>query len=160
MKRVELKSELFIYDEPSHLPAGDLRLLEKAREAAASAYSPYSHFSVGAAVLLDNGKVVTGNNQEKGAYPSGLWAERVAAFAASSQFPGVAFKAIAITCRSAKGPLKEPVTPCGACRQVLMEYESRFKKNIRIILASEEGKVFLFESMDTLLPLAFTSRLL
>ena len=153
-----MKIEVLIYDEAAHLPAGDLMLVERAREAAASAYSPYSSFSVGAAILLENGQVVTGSNQENAAYPSGLCAERVAAFAASSQFPGVAFKTIAVTGCSSKGPLKEPITPCGACRQVLVEYESRFRKNIRILLAAEDGKIFLFESMDALLPLAFTSR--
>jgi cytidine deaminase len=155
MKRSKLQISYEEYENEAGLPAGDLSLLEAARKAAHNAYAPYSEFMVGAAVRLENGVVVTGNNQENAAYPSSLCAERVALFAASSQYPGVAVTALAITARSAHYSINEPVPPCGACRQVMVEYESLHKKNIRIILAGEKGRVLVLENTDGVMPFKF-----
>ena len=133
----------------------DHRLLEVAFNAGQSAYAPYSHYLVGAAVLLANGSVVKGNNQENMAFPSGLCAERVAIFSASANHPGVPVEAIAITAESMTFPVLEPVTPCGACRQVLVEYENKQNHPIRVIMGSKSGKSLVFESVADMLPLSF-----
>lgn len=147
-------TELESVDE---LDVADTYLLAKAAEASDNAYAPYSAFQVGAALLLENGEIICGNNQENAAYPSGLCAERVAMFAASAQYPGVAFKAIAITAKSKKFVINYPVSPCGACRQVMAEYENKGKKPMRIILKGENGKIFLIQNVSGLLPFAFGS---
>src|ERR1700740_1109022 len=113
-----------VYQSINDLEEKDQFLLEKAKEAMENAYAPYSKFKVGAAVELDNGIIITGNNQENAAYPSGLCAERTAAFYASSQYPHQKVNAIAVTTKSDS---IEPVTPCGSCRQALSEYEMKFK---------------------------------
>ena len=158
MRKIELKTEFTEFDSAGELPVPDQDLVRKARETALSAYAPYSQFRVGAALLLENGKVVTGNNQENAAYPSGLCAERVAAFSASATMPGIVFTAIAISCSSEKKNITEPLSPCGACRQSLSEYENRFGKNIRVILTGVSGKVWVFKSIADLLPLAFDAK--
>jgi cytidine deaminase len=151
----------FVSEYPSvgELPAGDKRLVAAARKAANDAYSPYSHFSVGAAVLLANGKIFCGNNQENSAYPSGLCAERVALFFANANFPKTAVKAIAIFALNKGIALAEPVTPCGSCRQVMLETEIRFKKPIRILLAGRK-KILMIDGARSLLPLSFTAEAL
>ncbi|MEI6899068.1 MAG: cytidine deaminase [Bacteroidota bacterium] len=133
----------------------DLRLLEIAFDAGKSAYAPYSHYYVGACVLLTDGTIVKGNNQENMAFPSGLCAERVAVFSASANHPGVAIEAIAITAESNEFPVSEPVTPCGACRQALIEYEYKQNSPIRMIMGCKSGKSLIFESVADLLPLSF-----
>jgi cytidine deaminase len=155
LKKHELKIVFVEYDAVEKLSSEDKKLVIMAKKAAKTAYAPYSDFHVGAAVLLENGVIVTGNNQENVAYPSGLCAERVAVFAASSQYAGIAIKTIAITAKSTKFIVDSPVTPCGSCRQVLAEYEHLQKKPIRIILSGEKGKVFVIEKVDDLLPLSF-----
>ena len=137
------------------LSAEDRQLIQMAKKASAVAYAPYSNFYVGAALRLDNGVCVIGSNQENVAYPSGLCAERVAAFAASAQYPGIAFNTIAITAKSKDFIVDNPVTPCGSCRQVLAEYEHLFGKPIRIILCGEKGKVLVFNKVEDLLPFSF-----
>ena len=132
----------------------DKRLVVLAREISSKAYAPYSGFFVGAAAELDNGEVVTGNNQENAAFPSGLCAERVAVFHANSIYPDQGIKTIAITAQNRYGSVRLPVTPCGACRQVLLETEIRFGKPIRIILDGRE-KMLLFEGIENLLPFSF-----
>lgn len=139
------------------LPEADRSLLEAAKAMTASAYAPYSQFHVGAALRLANGQVVSGSNQENAAYPSGLCAERVAIFAASAQYPGIAVEAMAIAVSAAKFDVTEPLSPCGSCRQVLMEYRHRQQSPMRIILGSEGGKVWVFEDVTSLLPFAFTA---
>ncbi|MDY0024998.1 MAG: cytidine deaminase [Lentimicrobium sp.] len=141
----------------NELDGPDRALLNNAVNAASGAYAPYSGFKVGAAVQLTNGKVVTGNNQENAAYPSGLCAERVAVFAAMSQFPDQKIEAIAITIKTPGGEIVDPVSPCGACRQVLMEYENLQQKKIRVIFTGETGKAIVVESVSDLLPLSFTA---
>lgn len=131
-------------------------LLIEAKEALSKAYAPYSAFRVGAAVLLENGRVITGNNQENAAYPSGLCAERVALFAARSQYPNIPIKAIAITAEPDKHLLSSPVSPCGSCRQVMAEYESNNKgENIQVVLGGTADKVWLLNNASCLLPLTF-----
>jgi len=138
------------------LDAADRSLLEAARAMTASAYAPYSQFRVGTALRLANGEVVEGCNQENGAYPSGLCAERVAMFAASSRFPGVAVEAMAVAVSTGRFEVSEPLTPCGSCRQVLIEYRHRQQSPMRVILGSTGDTVWVFGDVAHLLPFAFT----
>lgn len=155
MKKLTISSIIEEFDSSSELNADDQALLAKAKEAGKNAYAPYSAFHVGAALRLDNGVIVIGNNQENVAYPSGLCAERVAIFHAGASYPNVAVNTIAITCSSAKFAVNRPLSPCGACRQVIAEYERKAGKNIRIILSGETGAVYVVGSMRDLLPLSF-----
>lgn len=142
------------YDE---LSESDRRLVDAARGMTRKSYAPYSLFSVGAAVLLDNGKIVTGSNQENAAYPSGICAERTAAFYANANYPDARFTAIAIAARDTSGEeVAEPISPCGACRQVLAEYEQLASHDVKVILAGR-GNIYVLPSVKSLLPLAFTS---
>ncbi len=134
-------------------------LVKKARQATEDAYAPYSSFRVGAALLLENGEIITGNNQENAAYPSGLCAERVAVFYAGARYPDVAIVALALTARKKETFTEEPAYPCGACRQVLMEAENRSGKPIRIIMAGK-NKIDVVDSVKELLPKNFDKRLL
>ncbi len=143
------------YDHLEELNPQDRALIEEAIRALEKAYAPYSLYHVGAALLLEDGKIITGNNQENVAYPSGLCAERVAVFYASSQFPDKKIKSIAITAKADNFIIKEPVAPCGACRQVISEYEGKQNEAIRIILKAEEGKILIFKRVEDLLPLMF-----
>jgi len=129
-------------------------LVEHAREASKKAYAPYSQFRVGAAVLLQNGEIITGNNQENSAYPSGLCAERVALFYAGSRFPEVPVVKMAIAAFHKEKYLAQPVYPCGDCRQVMLEYEVRGHTPIQIILYGSE-KIQIVKSAKDLLPLPF-----
>ena len=121
------------YDSIDELCENDRELLLIAREASNNAYAPYSKFCVGAAIKLTNDTIVIGNNQENSAYPSGLCAERVAMFSASAKYPGILIDKIAITSKSEKFLVDTPTFPCGACRQVLSEYENLYDKKIKII---------------------------
>ena len=142
------------YSSINELPETDVKLLYAAREASENAYSPYSKFNVGAAVLLQNGKIISGNNQENSAYPNGLCAERVALFYANSKFPDDKVFAIAVSSKNFNGIVSEPISPCGSCRQALMETEVRFKQKIRVILDGQQ-KILVFDGIDNLLPFAF-----
>lgn len=155
MKTIKLETTMHVYDSRSELPADLHALLAEAEQAATRAYSPYSHFQVGAAILLNNGKVFTGSNQENAVFPSGLCAERVAAFAASSAYPEVPFSKIAVTAINPSEPLKEPVSPCGSCRQVLFEYERKFGQPLEVLLAGQDGPIYHFQSVAHLLPYTF-----
>ena len=139
------------YDE---LPEAYKILVDAAKDATRNSYAPYSKFSVGAAVLLSNGEVVSGTNQENAAYPSGLCAERVAMFYANSRYPDVAPKALAIATFAGGDFLEEPITPCGACRQVLLESEIRYGVDMDVLLYGTRG-VYVVKSVKALLPLAF-----
>jgi len=119
MKKTQVQSEFFEFDSIDELNADDRKLLEEAKKTVRDAYAPYSHFQVGAAVLLENGVIVRGNNQENASYPIGLCAERVAVFAAGANYPGIKIKAIAITASSNEFMIDQPVAPCGACRQAI-----------------------------------------
>lgn len=114
--------------------------MQTAIKATEHSYSPYSHFAVGAALLLENGNEVMGANQENAAYPSGLCAERSAIFAAQSQWPDQAITTLAIAARTGGGLVREPIVPCGACRQVILEIEARYKRPVRILLHGTEAE--------------------
>lgn len=142
------------YNCAEELPQLEKRLLEKAIQATSSSYAPYSKFNVGAAVLMGNGEVVTGSNQENAASPSGLCAERVALFAAHHRWPGAAVKAIAIIGKSGGAITGELTYPCAACIQVMLESQKRSGKPVEIIVGSA-GKIQVFPSVDALLPFSF-----
>ncbi len=140
---------------PDELPVNLAELLINARLAIIAAYAPYSNYKVGAAVLLENGKIVMGSNQENASLPVGLCAERVALSAASSGYPLIPVTAIAISAKGKGAIVSEPVAPCGICRQTLLEYEHRFQRDIEIILQGEEGRIYRIPSAKALLPLYF-----
>lgn len=137
------------------LDAADQSLIDSAKLVMKDAYAPYSKFSVGAAALLSNGDVIKGSNQENIAYPSGLCAERVALFYAGANFPNETVKTLAIVAEGDLVPVETILSPCGSCRQVMVETESRQKKAYRVILVSQNGQVVIFKSATDLLPLAF-----
>lgn len=137
------------------LPADDRTLMQAAIDATATAYAPYSHFHVGAAVRLAGGEIVKGSNQENAAYPSGLCAERTALFAAGSQHPQEAVTALAIVARNEQGQLVE-AAPCGACRQVLLESQQRAGAAVRVLMYRKGGSVRVVEDVATLLPFSFS----
>lgn len=137
------------------LNSEDLMLVKAAQEATAGSWSPYSGFKVGAALLLDDGTIVTGSNQENAAYPSGLCAERTALFSAGHAHPDKAVTALAIAARNDKGFTAQPITPCGACRQVLAETEQRGGKPIRYILYGTGGTMIIEGGTDAILPFCF-----
>lgn len=153
---MQINTEIEVLDSIDDLSTDEQELLIKAREIAKTAYAPYSQFQVGAAVLLENGVVVLGSNQENVAFPSGMCAERVAVFAAGANYPDQKIKTIAITACSNSNPVEEPVPPCGACRQAIFEYENKWGDDIRIIMSGESGEVWIADSMNSLLPLVFT----
>ncbi len=155
MEEKEIKIKYEVYNSIEELNFEDKNLMKKAIEAAHQAYAPYSGFNVGAAILLDNAEIVVGNNQENVAYPSGLCAERVAMFAASAHHPDSVMKTIAITAYSDKFKVDFPVTPCGACRQVMSEYESKQQKPMKIILMGSKGEVQIINKVTDLLPFMF-----
>jgi len=157
MEKLKQEFEYELYSSAEELNDADRNLLLKAVAASANAYAPYSKFNVGAAVLLENGEVITGSNQENASYPSGLCAERVALFTAGSNFPGIKVNAIAITAHFKDSKELLSVTPCGDCRQVMAEYESRFGKDIRMIMTAADGKVLVISGVATLLPFMFSS---
>lgn len=155
MKKVTIKTEIAVFDNINELPNDVKSLMENAIAIKKTAYAPYSNFSVGSALLLENGQVVTGNNQENAAYPSGMCAERVAIWNASSQYPNEKILKLAISASSSSQILAEPVAPCGACRQTLSEYELKQKDKIEVYFMGEEGKIIKTNSVLDLLPIAF-----
>ena len=142
------------YEKLTDLPEADQELILIARESSKNAYAPYSKFSVGAAVVLANGEIIKGNNQENADFTDGLCAERVALFFAHATYPNVAVNALAVTAKNSKGLISGPAQPCGSCRQVLVETESRFNQSIRLILDGAE-KIIVLNGADNLLPFAF-----
>ena len=151
----EIKLEIHVRSlNYGELNETDRRLTDAAREAPSRSYSPYSHFAVGAAALLENGTIVTGSNQENAAYPSGTCAERTTVFYANSQYPDQPILTLAIAARNEAGFLEQPISPCGACRQVLLETEQRYGKPMRILLCSRTG-VYELQGVKDLLPLSF-----
>ena len=144
------------YESDSGLNHDDRLLLERARGATGHAYAPYSNFHVGAAARLSNGEIVTGSNQENASFPAGLCAERVLLSTVSSLYPQLTISAMAVSYDQPEERSKEPIAPCGICRQTLQEYEFRNRQPIRLILSGMEGKVFIFSSATNLLPLAFS----
>jgi cytidine deaminase len=156
MQKKDISIQVTEYDDIADLSPEEQLLVQASREMTLKAYAPYSEFYVGAAVLLENGKMIKGSNQENGAYPSGLCAERVAVFAASAMFPGVPMQMIAISARSTRLDIDAPVSPCGACRQVMLEYEILQNKAVKLLLSKENGKILVVEKVEDLLPLSFS----
>ncbi len=152
-KEIIIKYEEYTNDES--LPLEDSKLINEANDAIKNSYAPYSEFHVGAALKLDNGKVIKGSNQENAAYPSGLCAERVALFHAKSTYPDASVVAIAITISTDHFTVNEPVAPCGSCRQVIAETEKRQDNNIRIIMKGEGPNTRVVDGIDNLLPMKF-----
>ncbi len=136
------------------LTENDRKLIEMAKESTANSYAPYSKFSVGAALELSNGEIVTGTNQENAAYPSGICAERTAIFYANSKYPDQAVKTLAIAARTTKDFIDAHIAPCGACRQVILETERRYGQPIRILLYGKSS-VLEVNGIQDLLPLCF-----
>lgn len=157
MKKVNIGASGYLYDDMSELSEEDKNLMEAAIEATKNSYSPYSNFKVGAALLMEDGSIIQGSNQENAAYPSGMCAERVAIWKAGSSFPGKKVKKIAITANSANKTVDKPVGPCGACRQTLLEYEINQDEPMEVIFMGEIGKVVKAESVTSLLPFSFDS---
>lgn len=153
-KKIEI--DYLEYSAFSELTPQDRKLAEEALLAQKSSYAPYSKFNVGAAVLLEDGTIVRGSNQENAASPSGLCAERSAMFAAGSQHPGKAMVSLAVVGGPGFTACSEPATPCGACRQVMAEYQKIGGRPISVILVGSE-KIWKFSSIDDILPLIFHS---
>jgi len=157
MKSRDLCIRLKECEHPDDLSEMHHLLVKRAIVAAKDAYAPYSHYQVGVALMLENGRFVSGNNQENAAYPSGLCAERVALFHAGSEYPDLSIQAMAIVAIN-KGILQEePVTPCGACRQVIVESEWRGGRPIELILYGTK-RILFFERAGDLLPLPFVMK--
>jgi cytidine deaminase len=152
IKKIAVMDE---YNDINELSLSDQELLSKAKAALKNAYAPYSKFLVGCALRLQNGEIITGNNQENAAYPSGLCAERVAIFYAGSKFPNVPITAMAITARSENFEVNQPVSSCGACLQSMNEYEMRDEIPMRIILQGETGKIRIAEGLHNFMPFRF-----
>lgn len=155
MENVEIKS-VINRCSLNELSVEDQKLLKMAIKATDNSYAPYSKFHVGAALRLDDGTTIIGANQENAAFPAGLCAERSAIFAANAQFPERKIIALAIAARNDDGLTTEPVAPCGTCRQVMLEVETRYKQPIRILLYGTNG-IFVMNSVRQILPLQFTS---
>ena len=136
------------------LSVADRELIEQAMKATDNAYAEYSYFYVGAALRLANGRIVIGANQENAAFPSGLCAERTAVFSAQANFPDQSIEALALVARNDNGLIDDPVTPCGACRQVLLGVEERYGLPMRILMYGKSG-VYSVGSAKDLLPLSF-----
>mgnify|MGYP000002565208 FL=1 len=144
-----------LYPNWESLQTIDISVVNKAFEAMEKAYAPYSKFKVGAALLLEDGQIIQGNNQENIAYPSGLCAERVALFHAGAQFPGISVDLICIVAKGDLMPISQLLSPCGACRQVMLESENRQNKPIRIILVNQDNRTMCIDSVQNLLPFGF-----
>jgi len=155
MKYLEITAKIRICNY-KELFSEEKIIVDRAKEATSRAYAPYSKFQVGAAALLANGEIITGNNQENIAFPSGLCAERTTLFYAHSQYPDEAVKALAIAAYTEGDFLDRPISPCGACRQVMLETEMRFNQPVKIILYGKK-EILVVESVKDLLPLAFDS---
>lgn len=156
MTNKEIKIAYKEYESLEELEAKDRELAQAAVDATAQAYAPYSKFNVGAAVLFEDGVIVKGANQENAAYPSGLCAERTALFYASASRPDEAMTAIAIAAGQNGELCKTPATPCGACRQVMAQYQLKSGLPMRVLLVGAH-KIWVFEKVDDLLPLIFDS---
>ena len=153
-KKIEIEVLEYTFTE---LNSVSQHLIEVAKENTKKSYAPYSNYSVGAAVLLENGEIISGSNQENAAYPSGLCAERTAVFYANAMYPDVAPKILAIAAFYNGNFVDEPISPCGSCRQVLLETETRYKKDMQILLYGE-NRIYLISSVKKLLPLAFNEQ--
>lgn len=155
MQTISITSTFTVYPSVNDLPADVATLMQQAVAVRLNAYAPYSRFHVGTALLLDNGEVVVGSNQENAAYPSGLCAERVAIFHAGAVYPNAKIVKMAITAASEQRLVSEPIPPCGACRQSIAEYELKQDTPIEIWFMGETGSVYKSDSLKNLLPMVF-----
>ena len=160
MKEISVTSSFLVYDSIEQLPKDIQDLMQQAVEVRKKAYAPYSQFRVGAALFLDNGKIILGSNQENAAYPSGLCAERVAIFHAGSVYPEAKILKMAITAASDNNQTKAPIPPCGSCRQSIAEYEIKQDTPIEIYFMGEIGEVYQSASLKNLLPFMFDKKFL
>ena len=153
-----VKIEWDEYENSDSLDSESKLLFSKAKDISRSAYAPYSQFQVGAAVLLENGKIILGTNQENAAYPDGLCAERVAVFAASAKYPDIKIMKIAIAAYNVKKGRFVGGGPCGSCRQAMLEYEIKQQAPVKVIIAIESDRILVFNKVEDLLPIAFSRR--
>ena len=160
MKEINTNTQLFVFESFEELPQDIQNLMEKAVEIRKKAYAPYSKFRVGASLLLDNGQVVSGSNQENAAYPSGLCAERVAIFYTGANFPEAKILKIAITATSDLNSNTTPIPPCGSCRQAIAEYEFKQDFPIEMYFMGETGEIYKSNSLKNLLPFTFDKNFL
>lgn len=160
MEKKSISVNYTLYNSLDELPKDEQDLMLDAKKALNQAYAVYSGFKVGASLLLEDGNIVIGNNQENIAFPSSLCAERVALYYCKANHPDKAVKKIAITAHSHNEVLNEPVSPCGSCRQVMAEYERLQDEPMKVILMGETGKVVIFETVAELLPFAFITEAL
>jgi cytidine deaminase len=160
MKEINITTQFLVFDQLSDLPSDIQELMQKAVNTRKTAYAPYSKFKVGAALLLDNGKIILGSNQENAAYPSGLCAERVAVFAAGANYPEAKIMKMAITAASDTNQTTAPIPPCGSCRQSIAEYEIRQDQPIEIYFMGEVGTIYKSDSLKNLLPFMFDKKFL
>ena len=155
MKELIITAKIRVSDY-NELNLIEKNLIDAAKDAVKRAYVPYSHFHVGAAVLLANQEIITGSNQENVAYPSGICAERTTLFYANSRFPDTAVDTLAVAAYTNGDFTDDPVTPCGACRQVILETQNRYKHPVRILLYGKKA-IYIIEQITDLLPLAFVT---
>lgn len=160
MKQIAITTQFLSYDSVDELSNDIQELMREAVVVRKNAYAPYSQFRVGAALLLDNGKVILGSNQENAAYPSGLCAERVAIFQAGAVYPNAKILKMAITAASDTNKTTSPIPPCGSCRQSIAEYEIRQETPIEIYFMGEEGAIYKSDSLKNLLPFMFDKKFL
>jgi len=160
MKNITVTTQFSVFEDTSELPQDVQDLIAKAVSTRKNAYAPYSKFRVGAAILLDNGEIVLGSNQENAAYPSGLCAERTAIFYTGANYPEATILKMAITAASDTNPTLSPIPPCGACRQSIAEYEFKQNQPIEIYFMGEKGAIFKSDSLKNLLPITFDKNFL
>ena len=159
MKTIKIDIPITIKEE-CELTSDEAKLVKEAKQATYRSYAPYSHFSVGSAVMLADGTIVSGSNQENAAYPSGLCAERTTVFYVNSRYPDIPVRSICIVARGTDGNfLQRPIPPCGACRQVLLETEMRSGGDIEVLLYGTEYS-YCLRSIKDLMPLTFDSKFL
>jgi len=160
MEEITITTRFSVYGSTLELPNDIKNLMEQAVSVRKNAYAPYSKFRVGVALVLDNGKIVLGSNQENAAYPSGLCAERVAIFQAGAIYPEAKILKMAITAASDTNQTTKPIPPCGSCRQSIAEYEIRQETPIEIYFMGEIGAIYKSDSLKNLLPFMFDKKFL
>jgi cytidine deaminase len=160
MKKISITTDFDVFESIQELPEIIQNLMQEAIAIRKKAYAPYSNFKVGTALLLDNGKIILGSNQENAAYPSGLCAERVAIFQAGTVYPEAKIIKIAISAASGNSTTSAPIPPCGSCRQSIAEYEIKQNTPIEIYFMGEIGSIYKSDSLKNLLPLLFDKNFL
>lgn len=160
MKEITITTSFLEFESIEELDASSQKMMKLAIEARKKAYAPYSKFTVGCSILLDNGKVVEGSNQENAAYPLGLCAERVAIFYAGSNYPNAKILKLFISASPQDRELEQPIPPCGSCRQSIAEYEIKQDQNIEIYFMGGKGKIYKSNSLKNILPFMFDKKYL